>query len=59
MIYGAPGDRNLSRLLVLLRRTPVLPVPASAGLQQPVHVADVADAVLAAAERPGTAGLDL
>jgi uncharacterized protein YbjT (DUF2867 family) len=56
MIYGAPGDRNLSRLLVLLRRMPVLPVPASAGLQQPVHVADVADAVLAAAERPGTAG---
>jgi len=57
MIYGAPGDRNLSRLLVLLRRTPVLPVPAGAGLQQPVHVADVADAVLAAAERPGAAGL--
>jgi uncharacterized protein YbjT (DUF2867 family) len=57
MIYGAAGDRNLSRLLVVLRRTPLLPIPAGAGLQQPVHVADVADAVLAAAERPGATGL--
>jgi uncharacterized protein YbjT (DUF2867 family) len=52
MIYGDPGDRNLSRLLPLLCRVPVLPVPGSRHLQQPVHAADVADAVLAAAERP-------
>jgi uncharacterized protein YbjT (DUF2867 family) len=57
MIYGAPGDRNLSRLLALLARAPMLPVPGGGRhLQQPVHVADVAGAVLAAAERPGTAG---
>jgi len=56
MIYGAPGDRNLSRLLPVLRRAPILPVPAGDHLQQPVHVADVAAAVLAAAERPGSAG---
>ena len=57
MIYGAPGDRNLSRLLVLLRRAPVLPVPGGGGrLQQPVHVADLAGAVLNAVERPETAG---
>jgi uncharacterized protein YbjT (DUF2867 family) len=56
MIYGAPGDRNLSRLLALLARVPVLPVPGGGHLQQPVHVADVADAVIAAAERPETAG---
>jgi uncharacterized protein YbjT (DUF2867 family) len=56
MIYGDPGDRNLSRLLLLLRRTPVLPVPGAGHLQQPVHAADVADAVLAAAERPAAAG---
>ena len=56
MIYGAIGDRNLSRLLVLLRRMPVLPVPGRAGLQQPVHVGDVASAVLTAAERPGAIG---
>jgi uncharacterized protein YbjT (DUF2867 family) len=49
MIYGAPGDRNLCRLLPLLRRAPVLPVPGGAHLQQPVHAADVAHAVLAAA----------
>jgi nucleoside-diphosphate-sugar epimerase len=62
MIYGAAGDRNLSRLLVLLarlRRAPVprgvpiaVPVPGGGRqLQQPVHVADVAAAVLAAVER--------
>jgi uncharacterized protein YbjT (DUF2867 family) len=56
MIYGAPGDRNLSRLLPLLCRVPVLPVPGGGHLQQPVHVADVADAVLAAAEHGESAG---
>ena len=56
MIYGAPGDRNLSRLLTLLPRVPVLPVPGGGRqLQQPVHVADVAGAVLSAVERPGSA----
>jgi uncharacterized protein YbjT (DUF2867 family) len=68
MIYGAPGDRNLARLLALLaraRRLPLvrgglpLPVPVPGGgrrLQQPVHVADLAAAVLAAVERPQAAG---
>jgi len=57
MIYGAPGDRNLSRLLVLLHRTPVLPVPAVAAcLHQPVHVADVATAVLDALLAPAATG---
>jgi uncharacterized protein YbjT (DUF2867 family) len=56
MIYGDSGDRNLSRLLQLLRRTPVLPVPGGGHLQQPVHAADVADAVLAAAKHPHAAG---
>jgi uncharacterized protein YbjT (DUF2867 family) len=69
MIYGAPGDRNLCRLLAVLaraRRVPalgalpvplVLPVPGGGRrLQQPVHVADLAGAVLTAVERPVTAG---
>ena len=57
MIYGAPGDRNLSRLLTLLHRVPLLPVPGRGRhLQQPVHVADLAGAVLAAVERPAAAG---
>ena len=37
----------------LLCRLPVLPVPGGRHLQQPVHVADVAHAVLAAAELIG------
>jgi uncharacterized protein YbjT (DUF2867 family) len=66
MIYGAPGDRNLSRLLATLAKAArvtrprglslVVPVPGGgATLQQPVHVADLAGAVLAAAERPRAA----
>lgn len=63
MIYGAPGDRNLSRLVALFARAGrlpvplILPVPGGGGrLQQPVHVADLACAVLTAVERPETAG---
>lgn len=49
MIYGGPGDRNLWRLLRLLRRSPVVPLPGGGhGLQQPVHAADLADAIAAA-----------
>jgi uncharacterized protein YbjT (DUF2867 family) len=56
MIYGAPGDRNLSRLLPLLCRAPLLPVPGGRHLQQPVHVGDVAEALLAAVEREDSVG---
>jgi len=57
MIYGTPDDRNLSRLLAVLTRIPVLPVPGGGRhLQQPVHVVDVADAVLNAAQQPRTVG---
>jgi nucleoside-diphosphate-sugar epimerase len=61
MIYGTACDRNMSRLLTALARArwvPALPLPGSGQrLQQPVHVADVASAVLACARRPQTAGL--
>lgn len=57
MIYGAAGDRNLSQLLRLLSRTAVLPVPGNGKcLHQPVHVADVAAAVLSALQRPAAIG---
>lgn len=57
MIYGAPGDRNLSRLLSALHRAPVFPVPGGGSrLQQPVHVADLASAIVTAAERSGATG---
>lgn len=53
MIYGTPGDRNMVRLLRFLNRCPVVPLPGGGhGLQQPVHVADVAQAVVDGLERP-------
>jgi nucleoside-diphosphate-sugar epimerase len=49
MIYGAPGDRNVERLLGTVARWPVIPVPGTGrSLLQPVHVDDLADAVVAA-----------
>jgi uncharacterized protein YbjT (DUF2867 family) len=57
MIYGDAGDRNLSRLLRLMSRAAVLPVPGTGKcLHQPVHVADVAATVLAALRRPAASG---
>jgi len=56
MIYGRPGDRNMARLLRGLRRLPILPLPGGgAGLQQPVHVDDLAAAIVNALDRPATA----
>jgi uncharacterized protein YbjT (DUF2867 family) len=49
MIYGSAGDRNMGRLLRLLRRAPVVPLPGGGRrLQQPVHVDDLAMAVVSA-----------
>ncbi|MDT3443971.1 MULTISPECIES: NAD(P)H-binding protein [unclassified Pseudofrankia] len=51
MIYGGPDDRNMCRLLALLRRSPVMPLPGDGrGLHQPVHVEDLADVLLRAVE---------
>jgi uncharacterized protein YbjT (DUF2867 family) len=48
MIYGRPGDRNIERLLEFLRWSPVVPVlDQGRALQQPVHVDDLAEAVVA------------
>lgn len=47
MIYGTPKDRNIWRFIQYLRRFPAIPVVGDgACLQQPVHVEDVADAVM-------------
>jgi nucleoside-diphosphate-sugar epimerase len=57
MIYGTPADRNMARLLQLLRRSPVVPVPGGGHkLQQPVHVDDLAQAVVAALLAPAAIG---
>ena len=53
MIYGTLRDRNMSKLIRYLHRLPVLPIFGSGRfLQQPVHVEDVADAIVTAALTP-------
>lgn len=49
MIYGSPRDRNMWRLIRLLRFSPIIPIFGDGeSLQQPVFVDDVAQAVLLA-----------
>ena len=55
MIYGTPGDRNMIRLVQWINRWPVLPVFGNGrSWQQPVHVTDVAWAVVQSLESPAT-----
>jgi nucleoside-diphosphate-sugar epimerase len=57
LLYGGGRDRTVSRLLAFARRWGFVVLPASAtGLRQPVHVADVADAVLRCLDHPASAG---
>lgn len=53
MVYGPGEDRNLSQLAAYLRRRPWIPVcgPGHA-LQQPLHVEDLAEALVAASLSP-------
>ncbi len=47
MIYGSQLDRNISRLIRMIRKWPLIPIPGNGTfLQQPVYVDDVAAAVL-------------
>ena len=47
MIYGSPRDRNMWRLIRLMRSSPVVPVFGDGTyLQQPVYVGDVAQAIV-------------
>jgi nucleoside-diphosphate-sugar epimerase len=55
MIYGSARDRNISRLLRFLKRWPLFPVCGNA-LWQPIHVADLAVAVVAALDSPRAVG---
>jgi nucleoside-diphosphate-sugar epimerase len=57
MIYGAPGDRNVERLIRFTRRWPVVPILGrGAGRMQPTHVEDVAAAVAACLPRADLGG---
>jgi len=49
IIYGRSGsytDRNLSRLISLMRNLPILPLPSESGLRQPIHVTQLASVML-------------
>jgi uncharacterized protein YbjT (DUF2867 family) len=51
MIYGASGEDNVQRLAALLRRLPLVPLPAGgAALVQPIHQDDLTACLLAALE---------
>ncbi len=58
LIYAEGRDRNVSRLAALISRLGVLPLSGDgAGLRQPVHADDLAQAVLAALDAEPTFGL--
>lgn len=57
LLYGSGRDLTVSRLVALGRRWGFVVLPLSAtGLRQPVHVADVAGAILRCLDEAGTAG---
>ena len=57
MIYGTASDRNMIRLVRWIDRWPILPVFGNGrSLQQPVHVSDVAWAVVQVLDAPVTIG---
>ncbi|MCL4274783.1 MAG: NAD(P)H-binding protein [Anaerolineales bacterium] len=57
MIYGSPRDRNMWRLIRLLRFSPIIPIFGDGeSLQQPIFVDDVAQAVLLALQNDITIG---
>ncbi|MBO9716903.1 MAG: NAD-dependent epimerase/dehydratase family protein [Pseudoxanthomonas sp.] len=62
LVYGTGQDRNLSRIAALARRHGFFVLPHDArGLRQPVHVDDLAAAMVAALARttPGVRAYDL
>lgn len=61
LIYGQAGpygDRNLSKLLQLLRRLPCLPLAAESGLRQPIHASQLAAVALHMVEQLRGSGCD-
>ena len=56
LIYGAGVDRNVSAVMRAAARWHVMPLPRARGLRQPLHVADLADAVLASLNNAASDG---
>ena len=56
LVYDGRGDRNVARMIRLVRRARVLPIARpSSGLRQPIHVDDIAKAILGALDEPRAA----
>ena len=61
LIYGQVGpygDSNLSRLLALMRRLPLVALPFNSGLRQPIHASQLAAVALQLAQQMLGPGLD-
>ena len=61
LIYGqvgSYGDRNLSRLLALMRRLPLVLLPSHSGLRQPIHASQLAAVALELAQQMISPGLN-
>lgn len=57
MIYGTDRDRNMIRLVRYVQRFPLLPIFGTGNyLQQPIHVDDVAMAIVQCLQQPTTIG---
>jgi nucleoside-diphosphate-sugar epimerase len=57
MIYGARGDRNMERLVRVLRKFPLHPILGKGeSLLQPIHVRDLATAIVDAFASANTIG---
>ena len=57
MIYGGDGENNVQRIAALIRRFGILALPdGGRSLLQPIHAADVAASVVAAAPLEGVRG---
>jgi uncharacterized protein YbjT (DUF2867 family) len=55
MIYGTAGDRNMSRIIRFLQRSPCMFIPGNGGSQQqPIHVDDLAGALVNCLDLPIT-----
>jgi len=57
LVYDGMDDRNVARMIRVVRRYRVLPIARpSHGLRQPIHADDVAKAILGAIDNPDGAG---
>ena len=60
MIYGNAEDRNISKLIRLVGKCAIVPLPGGGrSIFQPVHVDDLAACILAALKTPASAGKTL